>query len=234
MGYFGDIAESLVTAVKGMGVTFSHLRQKPNTVQWPHEPATTKPRTRAELFNNVDDCIGCGNCAKACPVDCITIETVKSTKSVDLGRTSNGKKKTLHLAQFDIDMAKCCYCGLCVDVCPTECLVMTEKFDYSSATVEGLYYRFSKMDGAQIAAAQEALEEEKRQAAAEKVAAAAEAAKAAAAKAKAEAEEKARQEFAARQEAEAAAAAQAATPEAAPASDPPATPDRPADAPAQA
>ena len=63
MGYFGDIAESLVTAVKGMGVTFSHLRQKPNTVQWPHEPATTKPRTRAELFNNVDDCIGCACCA---------------------------------------------------------------------------------------------------------------------------------------------------------------------------
>jgi NADH-quinone oxidoreductase chain I len=221
MGYFGDIAESLVTAVKGMGVTFSHLRQKPNTVQWPHEPATTKPRTRGELFNNINDCIGCGNCAKVCPVDCITIDTVKSAKSVDLGRTSNGKKKTMHLAQFDIDMAKCCYCGLCVDVCPTECLVMTEKFDYSTAEVAGLFYRFSSMDGEQIAAAREALEEEKRQAAAEKLAAAAEAAKAAAAKAKAEAEEKARQE-----------AAAAAPP--APAPDSPANPDSPADAPAQA
>jgi formate hydrogenlyase subunit 6/NADH:ubiquinone oxidoreductase subunit I len=225
MGYFGDIAESLLTAVKGMGVTLSHVRQKPNTVQWPHEPATTKPRTRAELFNNIDDCIGCGNCAKICPVDCITIETVKSTKAVDLGRTSNGKKKTLHLAQFDIDMAKCCYCGLCVDVCPTECLVMTEKFDYSAASVDGLYYRFSRMDGGQIAAVQEALEEEKRQAAAEKLAAA-EAAKAAAAKAQAEAEEQARQEVAARQEAEAAAGA--------PAPEAPADPDSPADAPAQA
>jgi len=224
MGYFGDIAESLVTAAKGMGVTFSHLGQKPNTVQWPHEPATTKPRTRGELFNNIDDCIGCGNCAKVCPVDCITIETVKSTKSVDLGRTSNGKKKTLHLAQFDIDMAKCCYCGLCVDVCPTECLVMTEKFDYSNAAVEGLFYRFSSMDGEQVAAAREALEEEKRQAAAEKLAAAAEAAKAAAAKAKAEAEEKARAD----------AAAQAAAPETPAAPEAPASPDSPADATAQA
>jgi len=178
MGYFGDIADGLLTAFKGMGITISRVRERPNTVQWPHEPATTKARTRAELFNNVDDCIGCGNCAKICPVDCIDIETVKSVKSLDLGRTSNGKKKTLHLARFDIDMAKCCYCGLCVDVCPTECLVMTTKFDYSSATVTGLHYTFARMSGAEIQAAREALEEEKRQAAAEAAAKAAEAARA--------------------------------------------------------
>ncbi|MDP2361299.1 MAG: 4Fe-4S binding protein [bacterium] len=184
MGYFGDIAESLLTAVKGMGVTITRVVEKPNTVQWPHQPATTKPRTRSELFNNIDDCIGCLNCAKACPVDCIEIETVKSTKAVDLGRTSNGKKKTLHLARFDIDMAKCCYCGLCVDVCPTECLIMTEKFDYSCAEVTGLHYSFARMDEGEIRQAREALEEEKRQAA-QAAAAAAEA------KARAEAEAKA-------------------------------------------
>lgn len=183
MGYFKDIADGLLTAAKGMRITFAHLGEKSNTVQWPHEPATTKSRTRGELFNNIDDCIGCMNCAKACPVDCITIETVKSTKTVDLGKTSNGKKKMLHLAQFDIDMAKCCYCGLCTDVCPTECLIMTEKFDYSQAEVVGLYYRFAQMSPEEIALAQEALEAEKAQVAAER-----------AAKAKADAEKKAREE----------------------------------------
>lgn len=187
MGYFKDIADGLLTAAKGMRITFAHLGEKANTVQWPHEPATTKPRTRSELFNNIDDCIGCMNCAKACPVDCITIDTVKSTKAVDLGKTSNGKKKMLHLAQFDIDMAKCCYCGLCTDVCPTECLIMTEKFDYSQAEVAGLYYRFARMSPAEIAEAAEALEEEKRQVAAER-----------AAKAQADAEKKARDEAAAK------------------------------------
>ncbi len=225
MAYFGDIAEGLLTAVKGMGITLSRVREKPNTVQWPHEPATTKARTRAELFNNIDDCIGCMNCAKACPVDCIDIETVKSTKTVDLGRTSNGKKKTLHLARFDIDMAKCCYCGLCVEACPTECLVMTEKFDYSAASIQSLQYAFARMSPEEIAAAQVALDEEKRLAAIA----------AAEAKVKAEAEAKAKAEAEAKAKAEAEAQAAAApvepelpqAPEAPAAQDGPASPDAP-------
>lgn len=180
MGYIKDISDGLLTAAKGMRVTLGHLAERPNTVQWPHEPATTKPRTRAELHNNIDDCIGCMRCAQTCPVDCITIETIKSTKDVDLGKTSNGKKKTMHVAQFDIDMAKCCYCGLCVDVCAPEALRMTQKFDYSQAEVGGLYYRFARMSPEEIDAAKQALAVEKKAIAAER---------AAKAKAKAEAEE---------------------------------------------
>jgi len=217
MAYFGDIAEGLMTAFKGMGITLSRVREKPNTVQWPHEAATTKARTRGELFNNIDDCIGCMNCAKACPVDCIDIVTVKSTKAVDLGRTSNGKKKTLHLATFDIDMAKCCYCGLCVEACPTECLVMTEKFDYSTATVTGLHYSFARMSESDVRAAQEALEEEKRLAAIA----------AAEAKVKAEAEARAKAEAEARAAAEAAAAPAPAGSEPTPTPEQSAAPDAP-------
>ncbi len=43
----------------------------------------------------MDDCIGCDQCARACPVNCIEIETVKSIPGEDLGKTSNGKKKAL-------------------------------------------------------------------------------------------------------------------------------------------
>lgn len=207
MGYFRDIVEGLATAAKGMRITLAHVGEKANTVQWPHEPATTTSRTRSELFNNIEDCIGCMRCSAICPVDCIEIKTVKSTKAVDLGKTTNGKKKTLYLAQFDIDMAKCCYCGLCTDVCPTECLIMTEKFDYSTAKVDDLYYKFGTMDEAEISAAEVALAEEREQVAAER-----------AAKAKADAEKKAAEEAAAK-------AAESAAPDDKPA-DPPA-PDKP-------
>ena len=44
-----------------------------------------------------DDCIGCGACAKACPVDCIS-----------------GEKKELHV----IDQDRCIKCGACMEACP--------------------------------------------------------------------------------------------------------------------
>ena len=170
MGYFSDIRDGLLTAAKGMRVTLGHLRERPNTVQWPHEPATTKPGSRHQLNNEVVECIGCLRCAQACPVDCITIETVRSTKDVDLGRTTNGSKKTLHLAKFDIDMAKCCYCGLCADTCNTGALTMTPTFEYSQPRVQGLYFAFATMTPAEIEAAQQALAAEKAAQAAERAA----------------------------------------------------------------
>ena len=39
-------------------------------------------------------------------------------------------------------MAKCCYCGLCTTVCPTECLTMTKVFDYSEYDRERFIYHF--------------------------------------------------------------------------------------------
>ena len=66
---------------------------------------------------------------RVCPVDCIEIEAIKSP--VAIGTTSNGMTKRLHAARFDIDLAKCCFCGLCTTVCPTRCLTMTPEYDYS-------------------------------------------------------------------------------------------------------
>jgi formate hydrogenlyase subunit 6/NADH:ubiquinone oxidoreductase subunit I len=65
-----------------------------------------------------------------------------------------------------------------VDVCPTECLVMTEKFDYSTAGIDGLHYSFARMTPQEIATAQAALEAEKQEAARAKAEAEAKAAQA--------------------------------------------------------
>jgi NADH-quinone oxidoreductase subunit I len=86
-------------------------------------------------------------------VDCITIETLKSTPDVDLGLTSVGTKKRLYVTRFDIDIAKCCYCGLCVPPCPTECIKMTDVYEFSEYERGNLIYRFATMTPEEIDAA---------------------------------------------------------------------------------
>jgi len=58
---------------------------------------------------------------------------------------SNDTTKRLYAAKFDIDMAKCMYCGLCTIVCPTECITMTNQYDRSVVKLEELTYQFSDM-----------------------------------------------------------------------------------------
>lgn len=99
------------------------------TLQYPHERLPVPERGRYRLHNDIDECIVCDKCARACPVDCIEIDAIKSP--VPIGKTSNGMTKRLYAARFDIDLAKCCFCGLCTTVCPTQCLTMTPEYDYS-------------------------------------------------------------------------------------------------------
>ena len=89
----------------------------------------------------------------ACPVNCITIETLKSTPDVDLGLTSVGTKKRLYVPVFDIGIAKCCYCGLCVYPCPTECIKMTDVYEFSEYERDKLIYNYATMTSAEIDAA---------------------------------------------------------------------------------
>ncbi|HDZ58993.1 MAG TPA: NADH-quinone oxidoreductase subunit I [Ignavibacteriales bacterium] len=142
MTYFLKFWQGLGTILIGMKVTFRHLFIPAVTIQYPSVKPELPERERNRLYVNMDDCIGCLQCARACPVDCIEIETVKSIPGEDLGKTSNGKKKALWVTKFDIDIAKCCYCQLCVFPCPTECIYMTDVYEFSEYERENLIFDF--------------------------------------------------------------------------------------------
>ncbi len=142
--YFKNIYEAVATILIGMWVTLRHLFVPAVTVQYPHEREELPPRSRMQLYVNIDDCIGCRQCERACPVDCIEIDLIKAGKDEDLGLTSNGKKKPFHVIRFDIDMAKCCFCNLCTFPCPTECIYMTPNFEYATDDRTNLNYHFAK------------------------------------------------------------------------------------------
>ncbi|MCX7985174.1 MAG: NADH-quinone oxidoreductase subunit I [Bacteroidetes bacterium] len=167
--YFKSIFHSLFTVLVGMKITGLHLFKRSVTIQYPNVKKPIPERARNRLYVNIDDCIGCLQCAAACPVDCITIETIKATPDVDLGMTSKNTKKRLYIAQFDIDCAKCCYCGLCTYPCPTECIVMTEVYEYSEYERKNLVYSFATMTPEDSIAARRRLQQYEAEQAAKKV-----------------------------------------------------------------
>ena len=143
--YFKNIWSAISTVSIGMKVTFKHLFVPAVTIQYPDVKLELPERERNRLYMNMDDCIGCDQCARACPVNCIEIETVKSLPDEDLGKTSNGKRKALWVTKFNIDIAKCCYCQLCVFPCPTECIYMTDVYEFSEFERENLVYDYSTL-----------------------------------------------------------------------------------------
>jgi NADH-quinone oxidoreductase subunit I len=177
------------TAWKGLTLTIGHLftsnarrvvipvsddnyfkqLEGTNTIQYPAQKLPVPEVGRYQLDVEMDDCIVCDLCAKICPVDCITIESIKATEAI--GQTSDGTTKRLYAAQFDIDMAKCMYCGLCTIVCPTECIVMTNQYDKSVFEINQLVYQFSDMTPEDAAEKRQLIEKQQAEKQAAKLAA---------------------------------------------------------------
>ncbi|KAF0244617.1 MAG: NADH-quinone oxidoreductase subunit [Planctomycetota bacterium] len=184
--YVTDLVEGFSSVWDAMVVGLQGYTDKPVTELYPDTKMRLPERTRMQLFNRFEDCIGCNMCAMACPVDCIYIDFVKAPKAEGmpeqyLGKTRDGKEKKLYVTKFDIDMAKCCYCNLCTFPCPTECLTMSPRFEASVTNRQDLIYRFSPMTKDEIERVTKAAEVERIATEAAKAAAAAAKAAAAAA-----------------------------------------------------
>lgn len=63
-------------------------------------------------------CVGCTFCARTCPDYCIHVERVD-----DPGARC--------LTRYELDLTKCCFCGLCAEQCPTSALTHTGQYELS-------------------------------------------------------------------------------------------------------
>jgi len=136
--YFANIKESVATIFEGMSVTFSHFMRRPYTVQYPDRVPiriqdTLPFRYRGILEVDLEICTACLACERACPIDCIVIDAEKD-------KAAGG----LVMTRFDIDMAKCMYCGLCSEPCPTGSIHHTPEFEGADYSLESLVRKFVK------------------------------------------------------------------------------------------
>jgi NADH-quinone oxidoreductase subunit I len=141
-----DLWEGFYTVLVGLNITWRHLFVKKVTLHYPEEKWALPPRSRMRLFMKYEDCIGCGQCARACPVQCIYIKTEKRPASSPAIWAANGQPIKLDVHVFDIDMSLCCYCNLCTYPCPTDCIYMTPEYEFATDDLGQHLYRFAKKD----------------------------------------------------------------------------------------
>lgn len=104
--------------LKGLAVTGKQAVSKRMTEKYPEEKPYLAECFRGGNFQlELDNCIACGLCVKACPNKAIEVISIKD---------ENGKKT---LSEYWVDRQYCLYCGFCVDACPKNALHFTMDFE---------------------------------------------------------------------------------------------------------
>jgi NADH-quinone oxidoreductase subunit I len=111
---------------QAMRITFVNFFRKPVTVHYPTVARPFPNRFRGLLALTYDketgeeNCIGCRLCEFICPPAVIKVEMLK------------GEKRN-YAKFFSLELYACEFCELCVQVCPTDAIVMMKSFDLATA-----------------------------------------------------------------------------------------------------
>ena len=89
-------------------VLIDSLFRKPATLMYPVIPREWEEMTRGAVGIDVDGCVLCGMCQRACPTNAITVDRKEGT--------------------WSIERMNCVQCRGCVDNCPPNCLIMEQKY----------------------------------------------------------------------------------------------------------
>ncbi len=125
-GFFGETTDLALAVARAMRVTFINLFRKPVTVHYPDVERPYPDRFRGLLALTYDkttgeeNCIGCRLCEFVCPPAVIKVEMDK-------------QEKRNYAKTFTLELYACEFCELCVQVCPTDAIIMMKSFDMATA-----------------------------------------------------------------------------------------------------
>ncbi|HYE18515.1 MAG TPA: NADH-quinone oxidoreductase subunit I [Tepidisphaeraceae bacterium] len=145
--YFQNIRDNVRSIVTGLKITLKYCFQRTVTVQYPEQKLAFAPRYRGIHEFELEKCIACDLCAKACPVDCIYIDK-SGPRRIDkaTGKVEPSDPKNGELLRFGIDYSKCLFCALCTEPCPTDCIHMGKLHDLSSYSRADAVVEFAELD----------------------------------------------------------------------------------------
>lgn len=139
--YFRNIYLTFKTILIGMRITLKYCFAQTVTVQYPNVAPVLQPRFRGFHYFEIEKCIACDQCAKACPVDCIYIEKTGPRKiDKETGVATGGA-----MLRYAIDYSKCMFCALCTEPCPTDCIHMGNIHDLSGYDRESMIVEFTEL-----------------------------------------------------------------------------------------
>jgi NADH-quinone oxidoreductase subunit I len=124
--FLGETGQLVRAVGRAMGVTFKNLMRRPITVRYPTVKRVYPDRFRGILALTYDpqtgaeNCIGCRLCEYICPPQVIKVEMLKAEKR-NFAKT------------FTLELYACEFCELCVQVCPTDAIIMMKSFDLATA-----------------------------------------------------------------------------------------------------
>lgn len=93
------------------------------TAKYPFAPYETCEDFRGRPEYNVDQCIACAACTRACPANALIMET----------NEAEGTRR------WELSLARCIFCGRCEEVCPTHAIRLSQDFELAVTNKADLY-----------------------------------------------------------------------------------------------
>jgi NADH-quinone oxidoreductase subunit I len=91
------------------------------TIQFPEQRREYSDRYRGlhyiKAINGVENCTACMLCPTVCPAECIHIEAAERPD------------KEKYPLKFDIDLLRCCFCGMCEEACPKDAIKLSNIYE---------------------------------------------------------------------------------------------------------
>jgi NADH-quinone oxidoreductase chain I len=129
----------LVDLIQGLLITLRYYFGKKVTIQYPEKVKPVPPRFKGMIRLYKNDageplCIACKACQRICPTGCFDIEGARPEGS-----------KIMRPTKFDWTLDRCSFCGLCVEVCPTDAIRFSETFRMTTLGKDTLLFHHDDM-----------------------------------------------------------------------------------------